>query len=246
MSELEPLDPALAEALRQASVPAPPEGAHERLLGRLSLVLPAATPGVHAPPTSPHAGSTLAGAVSAKGAAVIAVAFLAGGAAGGAAAVSWRAGEPPRVVYVDRVVSAGPSANATNATSAASATKSPTGLVPPAAADLPASRAPAATSAGAPTSSAPQGELPSERLLIDEARAGLAGGDAADALARLDEHARRYKHGQLDEEREALAVQALAQLGRYDDARARAARFRQRWPDSVYLSAVDATLKSIP
>jgi outer membrane protein assembly factor BamD (BamD/ComL family) len=107
-------------------------------------------------------------------------------------------------------------------------------------------RASAATSAGAPVPSASQGELPSERLLIDEARAGLASGDAAVALARLDEHARRYKHGQLDEEREALAVQALAQLGRYDDARGRAARFRQRWPDSVYLSAVDATLKSIP
>jgi TolA-binding protein len=237
VSELEPLDPALAEALRQASIPAPPEGTRERMLGRLSLVLPAATPGVNAPAAHPHAGSLVgAGAVSAKGAAVIAVAFFAGGAAGGAAVSALRTAEPPRVVYVDRVVSAAASGSATAPAPGASS---------PGTAAPPASRA-SVSSASAPVPAVPQGEHPSERLLIDDARAGLASGDAATALARLDEHARRYKHGQLDEEREALAVQALAQLGRYDDARARAARFRQRWPDSVYLSAVDATLKSIP
>jgi hypothetical protein len=44
------------------------------------------------------------------------------------------------------------------------------------------------------------------------------------ALTKLDEHGRRFPRGYLDEEREALAIQALVNVQRYDDARARAAQ----------------------
>jgi hypothetical protein len=82
--------------------------------------------------------------------------------------------------------------------------------------------------------------------LLDAARAVLASEDPARSLSVLDEHRRRFPRGQLGEEREALAVQALVALGRYDEARERAARFRAAVPNSLFLPSVDATLSSIP
>jgi hypothetical protein len=50
----------------------------------------------------------------------------------------------------------------------------------------------------------------------------------------------------LGEEREVLMVQALVRAARYDEARARATAFRRTVPDSLFLSAVDAAIASIP
>jgi hypothetical protein len=63
-----------------------------------------------------------------------------------------------------------------------------------------------------------------ERKLLDDARAALTAEEPERALALLTEHASRFARPQLAEEREAIAVQALASLGRYEEARARAAR----------------------
>jgi outer membrane protein assembly factor BamD (BamD/ComL family) len=93
--------------------------------------------------------------------------------------------------------------------------------------------------------SAPIAPPPPERTLIEDARARLKSGDATGALARLGEHAANYPDGQLAEDREALAVQALVHAGQYDAAWTRAAALRARWPNSVFLPAVDATLESI-
>jgi hypothetical protein len=82
--------------------------------------------------------------------------------------------------------------------------------------------------------------------MLDDARSSLATGEAAKALSRLEEHRRRFPHGQLGEEREALAIQTLVALGRHDEARARAARFRDSVPNSLFLPAVEASLASIP
>jgi outer membrane protein assembly factor BamD (BamD/ComL family) len=88
--------------------------------------------------------------------------------------------------------------------------------------------------------------LAAERLLLDQARAALSAGNTDEALASTDMHARRFAHPQLGEEREALGIQALVGGGRYDEARARAARFRATWPNSLFLPAVDASIASIP
>ena len=85
-----------------------------------------------------------------------------------------------------------------------------------------------------------------ERLLLDEARGALTSQEPDRALSLLSDHARRFAHPQLGEEREALAIQALVGTGRYDEARARADRFRTSAPNSLFLPAVDATLASIP
>ena len=80
--------------------------------------------------------------------------------------------------------------------------------------------------------------LAAERALLDIARSGLARGDATEALAAVDRHAREYPNGVLVEEREALAVKALVALGRRDEAHGRAARFEERFPSSLMLRAV--------
>ncbi len=82
-------------------------------------------------------------------------------------------------------------------------------------------------------------DLAGERALIDRARAALGRGQSDDALTALEAHAKKYPHGRLVEEREALSVDALARAGRLDAARARASRFRAMYPNSVFGAFVD-------
>ncbi len=88
--------------------------------------------------------------------------------------------------------------------------------------------------------------ITAERALLDDARTAVNGKDPAAALRILDHHARQFPHGQLWEEREALAVDALVQAHDYDQARARAVRLHQRSPNSLFLPMVDAAIGSIP
>ena len=85
-------------------------------------------------------------------------------------------------------------------------------------------------------------DLAAEQALIDTARAALARGRGDGALAATTEHASKFPRGRLAEERELLAVQALVLTGRRDEASARAARFRQAFPGSLFLPALDSTL----
>jgi hypothetical protein len=62
-----------------------------------------------------------------------------------------------------------------------------------------------------------------------------------------ERHLRLWPHGALTEDRELLAIQALVMLdpsGRR--ARARAARFRREYPNSILLPAMDAALEGLP
>lgn len=89
-------------------------------------------------------------------------------------------------------------------------------------------------------------DLAAERALLDTARTALGRAQGQAALDVLQGHAARFPKGRLVEEREALTIHALVQLGRYDEARQAAARFRQKRPQSMLLPVVDAALGSIP
>ncbi|WP_437775746.1 RNA polymerase sigma factor [Sorangium sp. So ce1097] len=78
--------------------------------------------------------------------------------------------------------------------------------------------------------------------LIQRAIAALGAGQAAEALDALDRHARSYPRSARAQQREALAIQALEQIGRRAEAAARAARFRGAFPGSAYLPAVEDAL----
>lgn len=85
--------------------------------------------------------------------------------------------------------------------------------------------------------------LAAERTLIETAKTAVGRRDGSAALAALDRHAAAHPRGQLAEEREALAVQALAVAGRLPEARARARRFEATYPTSILRFAVDEAVR---
>jgi hypothetical protein len=106
---------------------------------------------------------------------------------------------------------------------------------------VPAAPAPAPA---APAAKPPVGRpdtLGAERSLVDQARSALARKDYASALTALDEHERRFPHGQLTEERSALNVVALSGAGRVDEAHAAAKAFKAKYPESLLMPLVDST-----
>jgi hypothetical protein len=62
-------------------------------------------------------------------------------------------------------------------------------------------------------------------------------------LQLTEEHARLFPEGTLVPEREVLAIEALVELGRTQEARARFADFRGRFPNSPHLPRLESTLR---
>lgn len=89
-------------------------------------------------------------------------------------------------------------------------------------------RAPAL--ARARPSVAPESTLAAELALLRPARSSAP----AQALALLDEHARRYPRGVLAEERQAQRIVALCGLGRRDEATTALAAFERAYPQSPH------------
>lgn len=140
---------------------------------------------------------------------------------------------------------------------AAAPLKAPLGKVAPAsAARAAAAAAPAAPAIGraASESSNPpispttgrDFDLAAESALIERARAALLREQTAASLEALQQHQQRFAQGRLSEERESLWIQALVNTGQASAARARAAQFRQRFPQSLLLPVVDAALGALP
>jgi hypothetical protein len=81
-----------------------------------------------------------------------------------------------------------------------------------------------------------------ERVWLERARTALQRSLGEEAWQALESHRREFPAGELVEEREALTVQAQLLRGRADEARAAAARFRARFPESVLLPGVEAAV----
>jgi len=85
---------------------------------------------------------------------------------------------------------------------------------------------------------APAASAPSETALLRDARLALSS-DPARALALTEQHRRDYPSGGFAQEREVIAITALARLGRASEARSRADRFRNAYPTSPYIERVN-------
>lgn len=131
-----------------------------------------------------------------------------------------------RVVYVERRVIVAASAS----------------TVPPSIRvdDLPTTPK-AVVTAAAPVSSG--SDVSAERLMLDEARTAFASGDYAKSLDRLERHKARFPFGTLSEEREALAVRALAAGGNKTEAARRGRAFVAKYPDSIMRPAVESAVQ---
>ncbi|MEO6420941.1 MAG: hypothetical protein ABIP39_16125 [Polyangiaceae bacterium] len=115
----------------------------------------------------------------------------------------------------------------------------------PPTANTPVANAPVASPPPAAAEPAPKASsLSDEIALLQDANAALQSGSAARALGILDEHARRFPHGTLSEEREASRVSALCKLGRVDEAHIEAAQFLRAHPRSPQVPAVRSACAS--
>jgi hypothetical protein len=229
MSEepLEPLDPALAKLFATTSIPEPPVGASARVFRRVGHAIGAGA-------IDPSPATSAAKVFGARSIALAAATFVLGGAVGAAVMARLRPSPAPQVVYIDRPVSAARSSIAIEL---------PEASAPPPVTTI---RRAASAVALSPSPSTVGDTLGIERGMIDDARSKLASDDAEGALRRLDEHAQRFPKARLVEEREALAIQALANMGKGAEARARAKAFHEHHPTSVYGAAVDAAIGSLP
>ncbi len=100
-----------------------------------------------------------------------------------------------------------------------------------------------------PHDDAPAGRdtaLAAETALVEIARSALARRDVPGCIDALQRHLAQFPNGQLVEERESLWVQALVNDGQLAAAKDRANKFRQRFPHSLLLPAIDAAVPSIP
>lgn len=86
--------------------------------------------------------------------------------------------------------------------------------------------------------------VPEQSTLLAHAWTALSGGKAAEALDLVELDLRNHQAGPLDEEREALRIRALVELGRLDEARKLVVAFAQRYPTSIQLSLLERLTKT--
>ena len=267
MSEqVPPLDRRLLDALR-ADLPAPSE-ARDRARARLVAAIPAmrgSTPGDHGGGGDGGAAGGSLKSAARFGARTLGLGFVVGGMAGAALFAALAKSPAPRIVFVDRPAPQAATMLPPEPMAETSKTTPATGITPHVAAMAaagaphtstaqPVDPGPTPASAAVHTSAQAARSSPSsrasrlgqERLLLDEARAGLVEGDPERALQKLESHRAHFADGLLAEEREAMLVEALVRLGRYDEAREGANRFRARAPGSLFLPTVESAIASIP
>jgi hypothetical protein len=102
-----------------------------------------------------------------------------------------------------------------------------------------ASEPPSADDHASASSPAQPDPSPTEGALLLRARQELSS-DPSGAFALTQEHARRFPSGTLVQEREVLAIEALARLGRSSEARRRLDAFRARFPQSPHVARLSA------
>jgi hypothetical protein len=238
-----PLDEDVRALVRRAAtIETAPEGARARVLARVETITgTAGAPGegnASNEPPSPFVGRAVA----------LTAAFALGGAFGAFAMYRvMRAPVPveaPGVPSIERDLPKVPA----EVTPAQAITATPQPVEPPKLASplhldpvregtVPA----AAIASPRPSSTDTPDPAADERVLLDRARGAVEREDGAEALTVTQEHARKYPRGALVQEREAIAVRALVLLGRRDEARARVDRFRERFPDSLLLPALESS-----
>jgi len=80
---------------------------------------------------------------------------------------------------------------------------------------------------------------PTEVALLRDARLALSG-NPSEALALAERHRVLFAHGAMVQERELIAISALARLGRHTAVLTRAAQFERDFPNSPYRKQVSA------
>lgn len=139
------------------------------------------------------------------------------------------------------VVTAAASTSASTSASTVEELPPPPSLEPtPSAMTAPSAPRKSMKAFGAPEGAGAETAGPDAELQLLERAQDALRTRPAEALALVDEHARRFPHGMLAQEREVIAIEALAKSGRKNDAKVRAAAFKTRFPSSSHARRIDA------
>jgi hypothetical protein len=87
------------------------------------------------------------------------------------------------------------------------------------------------------------GDGEAETKLVVAAGAALVRDDPEAALALTRQHLAQFPNGAHAEERDRIAIEALARLGGFERARTAADRFFIRYPESIYRSRIESLLR---
>lgn len=146
--------------------------------------------------------------------------------------------DPPRIEVTAALPIAAPAPPIPEPFAASAAQPSPVALPPRTqptlAAPLPSASPPSSPGTPEASASASPADGPAEELALLVRIKQKVSSDPAVALALVDEGHRRFPRGSFHQERESIAVLALAQLGRGAEARARAKHFLDAHPQSPY------------
>lgn len=113
---------------------------------------------------------------------------------------------------------------------------------PPSSASPERDRHPPAAPALEAAASTASNQLVAESMLLDRARTAIDNAQPAEALALTRKHARVFARGKLSQERDAMTIRALIDLGRETEARSTAARFHARYPGSVLWPRIESLI----
>jgi hypothetical protein len=245
-------------ALRAEARRGPGVGIQERVLARVEASIPllasAASTGVSSELVSGARGVR----AGVTGKLWLAGMFALGGGVGAGATAMLDRDETPRVVYVDRIVTAqpakvadAPALRAETASTEQTPLRRPLEPKPNSARIAPlanprlapdesktlesASKTPVESPRGSPA------DLAEQQALLDQARAALGNGDGPAALEAVRAHTARFPESVLAEERAAIGIKALAHLGRRAEARTRLELFENRFPRSPLLPSLRTT-----
>jgi len=189
-------------------------------------------------------GASLTKWTSAKVAAIVGAAFVAGGMSGAIGATQWRTrGErvlppPAPTVAVSAAPRQPPPRVPSGSPDDSTVSVSDLPVAPPSSMSGPTHP----TSPSASASSDRVGTLAREREVLDAAHAALSHGRWEEALAAVHQHETRWPHGTLEEEREVLAIRVLAASGQAAAACKRASSFRREFPTSMLGDVVSSAL----
>ena len=227
------LDPVLRRMLERARSGGELSAGDAALLGRVAGKLPSVGAGVVSP--------TARGLLSARYALLL---LAVGGTFGAIAAFP-----PPRQASdpaPEESYATIPAMAASQATTRGEAPGGPSDLpaieaqaLPDAPPPVNSATSPARSAARAASSDALASAPASEEVKLVAAAARALRGNPAEALSLAEQHARTYPEGVLRQEREALAIEALATTGGGEAARARLDAFEIRYPRSSHRARLE-------
>jgi len=233
-SDLEPLDPALIAGLRSDF-----ERADTVVRERVSARLASSVGALTLQRALSESGSLRPTRLLRAHSLAIITSFALGGLCGAGLYGALRPPPPTRVVYVER-----PTANSIPASTS---TTAQSGTAPALSAAPPVAKPPLAGGAERPAPvRAGFANLAEQQALLDVARGAFARSDYSTTLDLLKTHFQRFPKSVLGEEREALAIKALAASGRRAEAQARALRFKAQFPQSLLMPSLNDSLQANP